>query len=228
MNGIDRITDRISRDVRAEIGEIQSQAEVEAAKIRAGYQAQAEKLSAELNAKGEKEALQRQERLVSVANLEARKTALAAKQEMLDKAFDQALEQLCAMPEAEYVETVAQLLVRASKTGREEVIFSEKDRERIGKAAVARANELLAKAVAPELNLGDSRVSELLNKVATGVSAFAQGTAMLSLSQQCRPIRGGFILADGNVEVNCTFETLVRLQKQQIAGEVAKLLFPEA
>ena len=101
MNGIDRITERISRDVRAEIGEIQAQAEAEAAKIRAGYQAQAEKLSAELNAKGEKEALQRQERLVSVANLEARKTALAAKQEMLDQAFAQALEQLCAMPEAE-------------------------------------------------------------------------------------------------------------------------------
>jgi V/A-type H+-transporting ATPase subunit E len=29
------------------------------------------------------------------------------------------------------------------------------------------------------------------------------------------------------VEVNCTFETLVRLQKGTMSGEVAKLLFPE-
>ena len=35
-------------------------------------------------------------------------------------------------------------------------------------------------------------------------------------------------LVDGNVEVNGTFETLVRLQRTQNAGAVAKQLFPEA
>ena len=71
-----------------------------------------------------------------------------------------------------------QLLVRASSTGREEVVFSTEDREGAGKAAVARANEL-AKEAAPE-RLGDGVVANLLNKVAAGVSAFRQGTAMLA------------------------------------------------
>ena len=37
------------------------------------------------------------------------------------------------------------------------------------------------------------------------------GDGHLTLSVQTRPIRGGLILSDGDVEVNCTFETLVRL-----------------
>ena len=142
-----------------------------------------------------------------------------------DHAETKALNQLCSLPEEEYVETLAQLMVQAAQTGREEVIFSPEDRRRVGKAAVARANELLAKAAAPDFQLGDSKVGALLNKVATSVSALAQGTAMLTLSEKTRDVRGGFILADQNVEVNCTFETLVRLQKNEIAGEVAKILF---
>ena len=132
------------------------------------------------------------------------------------------------LPQEQYVELLAALLVRASSTGREEVVFSTEDREGAGKAAVARANELLAKEAAPELPLGDGVVANLLNKVAAGVSAFAQGTAMLAVSEETRDISGGFILKDGRIEVNCTFDALVRAEREQTAGEVAKLLFPEA
>ena len=47
----------------------------------------------------------------------------------------------------------------------------------------------------------------------------------LTASKDTAPIRGGFILRDKNVEVNCAFETLVRLQKAETAGAVAKILF---
>ena len=49
----------------------------------------------------------------------------------------------------------------------------------------------------------------------------------LTLSPETLPIKGGFILRDERVEVNGTFETLVRLQKAETAGAVAKKLFPE-
>ena len=94
--------------------------------------------------------------------------------------------------------------------------------------ASAPASQLLAKEAAPELPLGDGVVANLLNKVAAGVSAFAQGTAMLAVSEETRDISGGFILKDGRIEVNCTFDALVRAEREQTAGEVAKLLFPEA
>lgn len=49
----------------------------------------------------------------------------------------------------------------------------------------------------------------------------------LTLSDRTREMKGGFILVNGNVEVNCSFETLLRLQRAELAGEVAALLFPK-
>lgn len=230
MNGIEKITQMIQSEAQTEIDGVLSAAREEAARITARYEAQAQAETAELTAKNEKAAAEREERLVSVAQMEARKVTLAAKQEMVEKTYALALEKLCSMPDERYAEILAGLLVKASSTGQEEVIFSPEDRARVGKAAVAKANEALAKSVAPELpkELTESKVGAIINKVAAGVSAIAQGTAMLTLSEETRPIHGGFILKNGNIEVNCTFDTLVRLQKAETAGAVAKKLFPEA
>ena len=48
----------------------------------------------------------------------------------------------------------------------------------------------------------------------------------LTLAEETRPMNGGFILSDGRVEVNCSFETLVRLQKAELTGKVTGALFP--
>ncbi len=222
MNGIEKITGRISADAKAEADRVIAEARAEAEKIAAKYQAQADAEAADLAAKNKRAAAEREERLVSVAQMEARKVQLAAKQEMVEKTYALALEKLCAMPEERYVEVLAELLVQASSTGREEVIFSPADRERVAKAAVARANERLNKPA--EQPKGGSVVGNILGKV----TAKAKSTPQLTVSQETREIRGGFILKDENVEVNCTFDTLVRLQKAETAGAVAKKLFPEA
>ena len=193
MNGIEKITQRIASDAQAEVDRILGDARDEAGRIAANYRAQADAEAAELAAKNEKAAAEREERLVSAAQMEARKVQLAAKQEMLKKAYIQALDKLCALPEEQYVAILADLLVKASSNGKEEAVFSPEDRERVGEAAVAKANELSGK--------------------------------QLRLSEETQPIRGGFILKDKNVEVNCTFETLVRLQKAETAGAVAQKLF---
>lgn len=195
MNGIEKITRRIQEDSQAEIDRILNEARAEAAQIADKYRAQADAESAVLTAKNEKAAVEREERLVSVAQMEARKVQLAAKQEMVEKAYELALEKLCAMPDTRYTEVTAALLVQAAPDGRGEVIFAPEERERVGQKAVVLANEKL--------------------------------NGKLILSEQTRPIKGGFILKNGNVEVNCTFDTLVRLQKAETTGLVAKKLFPD-
>ena len=227
MNGIERITARIDADTQAEIDRILGEANGQADAISAKYRAQAEAEDRDLLAKSQKAAEEREERLVSAAQMEARKSLLTVKQEMVEQAYQRALEKLCSLPKEQYVELMAAMLVQVSSTGREEAIFSPEDREDAGRAAVSRANELLAKEVAPELPLGDGAVASFLNKVAANVSAFAQGTAMLTLAEETRPIQGGFVLRNGRIEVNCTFEALIRSEREQTAGAVAKLLFPE-
>ena len=212
MNGIEKITERIEGDAQREIDAVLNAARAEAEGITQRYQAQAGRESADLVARGEKAAAERVERLGSVAQLEARKLAL---------------QKLCTLPDEEYIDLLAALTVKAAQSGKEQVIFSRKDRSRVGKAVVTRANEMLAKQVAPKLpdELTDTKAGAILDRVVTGASAILAGTGMLTLAEETRPIRGGVILSDGDVEVNCTFETLVRLQREAMSGEVAKALF---
>lgn len=50
--------------------------------------------------------------------------------------------------------------------------------------------------------------------------------AALTLSAETREMAGGVVLKEGNVEVNCSYETRLRLLRETMAGEVAKILFP--
>ena len=227
MNGIEKLTQQISADAQVEIDALLADAQAKADAITADYAQRAQKTAADMLAKGKAAAEQREERLLSMAAMEGRKDLLAAKQDMVGKAFDLALDKLCALPDGEYVALLAKLAASAAVTGREQLIFSQKDRTRVGKAVVTAANEMLAKAVAPKLpnEVTDTKAGSILDKVVTGASALLAGTGMLTLSEQTRPIRGGFILSDGDVEVNCAFETLVRLQRSEISGDVADVLF---
>ena len=194
MDGIEKITAKIAADAQAEIDQLTAEAAAEAESIAADAAEQADAITAQLTARGERAAAERQERLLSVAQLDARNAALAAKQTMLDKAFDLALDKLCALEDEAYTELLAKLLVKASRTGKEQVAFNAKDLERVGKEAVERANKLL-------------------------------GGAALTLAAEPRSIKGGFILVDGRIETNCAFETLVRLERSNMAVDAAKLLF---
>lgn len=198
MEGIERITNQITEDVRQETAQIEAQAKEDAAKIMARYEAQAAKESADIIARGRKAADERVERLGSVARLEAKKVLLGARQEMVGEAFDLALQKLCTLPEEDYVALLSKLAAGAAKTGREQVILSQKDRTRFGKQVVTAANELLG----------------------------AKGG--LKLSEEVRAIKGGLIVQGDRVEVNCSFETLVRLQREEMAASVAQVLFGEA
>ena len=194
MNGIEKLTQQIAADAQVEIDAILAEAQEKADAITADYAQRAEKAAAERLTKGTEAAAQREERLISMADMERRKDLLAAKQDMVGKAFDKALEQLCNLPDEECVAILTKLAVAASASGKEQLIFSQKDRKRVGKAVVLAANEALK-------------------------------DGNLTLSEQTRNMAGGFILSDGAIEVNCTFETLVRLQRGEMAGEVANVLF---
>ena len=195
MDGIEKIIDRISGDAQREVDEVLAQARAGAETIRSESQAQGQAEADDILTRGEKAAVERGERLASVAQLECRKEVLRAKQEVIDEAFQLAMDKLTQLPQEAYVSLLADLAVEASSKGNEKLIFSVADRARVGKAVVVAANQ----------KLGDK--------------------GQLTLAQETRPMQGGFILSDGAVEVNCTFETLVRLQRGTLSTQVAGVLF---
>jgi len=194
MNGIENIIGRIDADGQAAADAILYEAQKQAKAITDQWDQRAKKEAAEVLHRGEQAAAERGARLESVAEMEGRKLILAAKQEMIAKAFDEALKQLVALPQAEKTELLASLCVQASVSGGEEVILTPADREAIGEAVVAKANQLLK-------------------------------GGKLTLSAETRPITGGVVLRSGGVEVNCAFDTLVRLVRPELERQVAGVLF---
>ena len=196
MNGIEKISARILADAEAEAAAIRGQAEEKAAQIAADYDkkiaAEQQRLSAEVEAEAAKERDQ------GAARMAARRQLLETKQALVDKAFRQAEQQLRSLPQAEYEALCAHLACGASTSGCEELIFSAEDRERVGTAVTAKANELLQKAGKP---------------------------AQLTLSAETRPIRGGVVLKNGLIETNCSLGTLVDGLRPELSGKVAARLF---
>lgn len=195
MNGIEKITARIEADSKAEVEAILREAEEKAAALEAEYRAKAESEAKSAAAAGQEAAKRHAERLESAAAMEARQLQLGAKQACLDEAFAKAKEKILALPDAEYAQLLAKMAVRASKSGKEEILLSPKDHRRVGEQVLSKANELRKK-------------------------------GKLTLSGETREMEGGLILREGSVEVNCTIETELRFLRENMAAEIAAILFP--
>ncbi len=198
MTGIEKITGRIEADARAEAAQIAAEANAKCAEIRAEYEKKAEDTYYETLRSGVKDCEDRADRLGRLAGMESRKSTLNLKQSLVSEAFALALDKICSMPEADYVTAMAKLAAKAASTGREAVAFNKGDRERCGEKIVAAANALLAEQGKP---------------------------GELKLSADTRPIRAGFLLQQGDIEVNCAVETLAELCRGDLASQIAAVLF---
>lgn len=49
----------------------------------------------------------------------------------------------------------------------------------------------------------------------------------LKLSEEAANIRGGFILRQGDISINCSLEKLLEDKKEEMVGEIAAKLFPQ-
>lgn len=229
MNGMEKITARLAEDAKGELDKIAADTKAQIDEIKSNAEAQAKEISEDILARGKKQAQERGERLASSAQMEQRKMELGVKQEVIGEAFDRALTDLCSRPEKEYVDLLVSLVLSSVSSGKETLIFSEKDKDKVGTQVVERVNEALSQGKAPELPpvITESKAGALLEKMVQKVAALVapEGASGLTLSSETRPLAGGFIMLDGDVEINCDFDTLVRLQRNSLELEVANLLF---
>ncbi len=202
MNGIENITNKILSDAKNQAQEILTQAQKGAGEITRRYQEEAEKEGNRLLENFRKSAANKETRLSSVAELEGRKQILGAKQELIGRAFNKALEELLSLPEEKYLALLCKLAADASQSFSEAIILSPKDKDKYGEKVAAGANELLVKSQKAQ-----------------------KGKAALTLAEESRNIAGGLLLKDGNIEINCTLETKISMLKEGLSMDIAKVLF---
>ena len=197
MAGADNLKNRILSDARAEADANISQARREADSIVLKAREEAQALHASLVEKAERDSIERERRLISVAELEGRKEKLAVKQRLIEALFIHAIEILCKKPDSEYEALLVDMISNIA-AGDEEVFLSARDNRRLSSGFIRTVNQSLAAKGKP---------------------------GGLKLSQEARQIKGGFILRSGQIEINNSFETVVKMQKDSLESLAVKMLF---
>ncbi len=198
MSGIDKIKERILEEARLQADTNIKKSSEEAAAIIEAAEKEAENKKRDIIEKAKKEALDVKKRLMAVAELEARKERLKAKQEVIEEAFEKALEKLKSLPDNEFNSIMSQMIVNSVKSGNEEIIVSPSDKTKITQGFIDDINKKISLKGIP---------------------------SNIKLSDETRNILGGFVLKSGDIEVNNSFEAIIRMNRDEIEPDVIKSLF---
>lgn len=200
MDGINKIVDRIAAETREEIEAMKAVTDDKCKQILSNYDKIADEEYKKIIEEGEKDCVLQVQRLNSAAAMEAKKSMLVMKQQEVDKVLEKAKQKICNFPDKDYIEFLAKLAGEAAFTGVEEVIFNNTDKSNVSKEVIKSANEILKKrGIMPKLTVSD----------------------------ETRPIMGGVIVKQGDIEINCSVETLVQLSREDLASQIAEILFAE-
>lgn len=200
MDGINKIIERIEAETREEISAMQAETAEKCRGIKEAYDKIAQEEYWKAVRAGVQECELQVQRLSSTAAMESKKSILAMKQDAVSRIFEEATKVICNLPEDRYVDFLARLAGNAASTGLEEIIFNSRDKQNYSKAVTKAANEIAKK-------------RGLLPK--------------LTMSEQTGNFKGGLMVKQGDIEVNCSVEKLVELSRTELAAQVAEVLFAE-
>ena len=195
-----KLRQKITGDAEAEASKIVEEGTGEAKAILDAAQDEADKIASDFKVKAEAEAKEYVRRQVSLRELEARKAVLTEKGKVIDQVFDQVLDELVRRDRDGGYSLTRDLLLKAIEVGDEGLIVSPEDKGAITGSFL-----------------------KDLNKELTTTGRRGEVT----LSEETRTIRGGFVLRRGRMESNSTFETLLSMLRDDVETEVAGLLFGE-
>ena len=196
MNNIESIVKKIADDAKLSAEQKIAEAQQEAQQIVSDYQAQADKIMQDAQAQAQKQASVIAERVESQSGLIRRNLMLQYKREAIEQAFQKSLEVLCAQDADKQVTLLSDAAVKYLSADAK-VILNEKD-----KAA-----------------FGEKLVSEISRKLQAANKNYS-----VSLSADAGSMQGGMILAEGSIETTLSYEILVKNIRDELEGEVAKVL----
>lgn len=196
MNNIESIVKKIADDAKLSAEQKIAEAQQEAQQIISDYQAQADKIMQDAQAQAQKQASVIAERVESQSGLIRRNLMLQYKREAIEQAFQKSLEVLCAQDADKQVTLLSDAAVKYLSADAK-VILNEKD-----KAA-----------------FGEKLVSEISRKLQAANKNYS-----VSLSADAGSMQGGMILAEVSIETNLSYEILVKNIRDELEGEVAKVL----
>lgn len=198
MANVNNLVSKILEEAKIKEKEILANAQEEKNKIIEKKVSEAEILEKEIIEKAKIEASTKKERIVSSSELKVRNEKLEAKQQIIQKTFDEAVDRLANLSEEQFLQYVENRILSLDIYGDESLILNSKGKEIITSKFIDDVNKKL---------IVKGKKGNIIIKNETG------------------DFKGGFILEKNGIEINNTFEALVNDIKEKLEYEVAKALF---
>ena len=221
MNGLEKITNRILDDARAEADAILAQARTECEGIRAGYEAKAKQLRQRISEGAEREGEDLIARAKAASVNEKRNAVLHMQSRILDETFENARKQIREQSAEQYTVTLTGLLCTALT---EQVKSERESLELYGEegAPVAEAYEVLLNA-----HDRDTVGAEVVRAACVKLNGVlpAETLEKVRLADISVAIEGGLILRCGSIETNCSLELIFEQLRGELEQDVSRALF---
>ncbi|MEN8906880.1 MAG: V-type ATP synthase subunit E [Clostridiales bacterium] len=198
MNGIDKINERILSEGKKIANNTIEDANKEVKKIISEALELAKEKKESIIAEAEKEAKLTENRIISGANMDSKKDLLVAKQSLIDESFEDALKKMCDFGLDRYQKILEQLILNSVETGNESIILNERDKKRFKNSFIVNINKKLK-------------------------SSGKNGE--IKISDKSADIKAGVIISQNDIEINCSFESLIRMKKETIEPEIYNIFF---
>jgi V/A-type H+-transporting ATPase subunit E len=193
-----QVVDKILADAKAEAQKIEKQTEANEAAEQAKLNEQLDEYNKQTETLAKKAGEDEESHILAAARMDLAKQLLAEKRKILDEVFEQAREQLQSLPDEDYRNLCAKLMLEAVETGDEEVIVDKKE-NRINQDVIDQVNQQLS----------------------------SKGKGELKLSEQKQDIGAGFILRRGQIKTNVSLDVLLEQTRKELEIDLAKELFAD-
>lgn len=195
MDGLLNIIDKIITENDAECKNTIEHAEKQAKEIIAKAQLDAEKIAEQSRNDAQIKTKLAGEKNVSGAELEYKRRILFAKGRIISETVAAAKEYLCTLSEKEYFDIIGKLALNCALCGTGYITFNQRDKARLPSDFLNNLSE----------NLPDGK--------------------SIALSENTGDFNGGFTISYPEMLVDCTFESLLDDNADDIKDELGRILF---
>lgn len=204
-SGTDKIISSIMSEAQDKADKIIQEAQAEVDQINANATKNAEAEKNKILENGKKQSDMRYQQIISEAKMNARRAELGAKEDVIEAAFNKALDELsqkASSSDAQYVNSLIDMIKEAGiEIGGGELIVKVKESDA-------------------------SAVSSKLSAIASDINAATGVNTTLTLGDAINVIGGAVLVtANGDIEVNNTIESRLDRNKKILRSEVASVLF---
>lgn len=200
MSNLENLTSKIIQDAELKAENVIKEARGKEIEIISKRVEAAKKAAATMTENANMEAKSMIDRALSKAELEVRNRKLLAKQQVMDKVFEEAEKRLSKINLETFQEFVKTSILALDIDGDEKIIMSLDDKAKLPQDFLEKLNKEL-------------------------VSAGKKGN--MEFSDETRNLNGGYILAKGGIEINNSFKSMISSLRDELEYGVNKILFDE-